>query len=93
MGQRGGALSSPPPSASIPVPLRPHKLGSEAGFQALASKFGADPKRQKGEEPTSGVGNLGAPTTQRLDFTSASRRCSARNERHLWATGGGACDS
>lgn len=33
--------------------------------------------------------NLGTPTTQHLDFsTSASRGCSARNERHLWATGG-----
>lgn len=89
MGQSGGTLSSPPPSASIPVPLRPQELGSEAGFQGLASTFGADPQRQKGEEAKSGVGNLGTPTSQRLGFSaSASRRCSARNERHLLATGG-----
>lgn len=85
MGQRGGALSPPQHSAAIPAPPRPQELEPDAEFRGLASKLGADPRRQAGRRL-----NLAVPPHHPAagGSTCASRRCSAGNERHLWATVG-----
>lgn len=81
-GTEGWSPQVPEPSASILVLLRPQELGSKQGPRA----GGSHSRRWTGEGAKSG--GVSSPT-QHLDFpTSVSRRCSAGNARHLWATGG-----
>lgn len=76
------------PQHTIPVPLKPRELIPELRPRASCPNSGSgfDVRRRTGEWAKSGDAS---PTTRRWDRpTSASRRCSAGSERHLWATRG-----